>query len=119
MVDESEGVPYLNPNAFGNVPVTANNVALRLGNGTRFRPNLRGWSKSYEDMSIIKRIPLGFREGAYFEIRADIQNLFNRVFWKDPETDIGDPVRFGRVFGKCPDSDCSARTIQLGARISF
>jgi hypothetical protein len=118
-VDESEGVPYLNPNAFGNVPVTANNVALRLGNGTRLLPNLRGWSKSYEDMSIMKRIPLGFREGAYFEIRADIQNLFNRVFWQDPETDIGDPVRFGRVFGKCPDSDCSARTIQLGARISF
>jgi hypothetical protein len=119
LVDESEGVPYLNPNAFGNVPVTANNVALRLGNGTRFLPNLRGWSKSYEDMSIMKRIPLGFHEGAYFEIRADIQNLFNRVFWQDPETDIGDPTRFGRVFGKCPQSDCSARTIQLGARISF
>jgi hypothetical protein len=114
-VDESEGVPYLNPNAFGNVPVTANNVALRFGNGTRFLPNLRGWSQSYEDLSIMKRTPLGFREGAYFEIRADVQNLFNRVFWQEPETDIGDPTRFGRVFGK----NGNARTIQLGARITF
>lgn len=94
-------------------------VPLRFGNGTRFLPNLRGWSKSFEDLSIMKKTSLGFREGAYLEIRADIQNLFNRVLWRDPETDIGDPGRFGRVFGKCPGSDCSPRTIQLGARITF
>jgi Carboxypeptidase regulatory-like domain/TonB dependent receptor-like, beta-barrel len=113
--DRALGNQYLNLKAFGAVPVTDNNIPLRFGNGTRFLPNLRGFARGGESFSLMKRTPLGFREGASFEIRADITNLFNRTWISDPETDIGDPERFGRVFNKYG----GGRVIQLGARINF
>jgi hypothetical protein len=113
--DRSDGTPYLNVKAWGAVPATDNNVAKRLGNGTRFQPNLRGFAQSGEQLSIVKRTRLPFREGTTFEIRADISNPLNRTWIVDPETDIGDPDRFGRVF----DKTGGGRTIQIGARITF
>jgi hypothetical protein len=114
--DRGAGTPYLNLNAWGAVPVTDSNVATRLGNGVRWEPNLRGFARGGESFSMIKRTRLRFvREGANFELRADITNPFNRTWIKDPETDIGDPDRFGRVFDKYG----GGRTIQLGARINF
>jgi hypothetical protein len=114
--DRGNGTSYLNPTAWGAVPVTDNNVPLRLGTGVRFQPNLRGFAQSGEQVSIIKRTRLPFtKESSSFEIRADITNPLNRTWISDPETDIGDPGRFGRVFNKYG----GGRTIQLGARISF
>ncbi len=114
--DRGAGTPYLNINAWGAVPVTEFNVATRLGNGVRREPNLRGFARGGESFSMIKRTRLRFiGEGANFELRADITNLFNRTWISDPETDIGDPDRFGRVFDKYG----GGRTIQLGARINF
>jgi len=86
--------------AWGAVPVTDNNVAKRLGNGVRWQPNLRGFAQSGEQISFIKRTSLKFREGAAFEIRADMTNPLNRTWISDPETDISDPDRFGRTFSK-------------------
>ncbi|HEY3131440.1 MAG TPA: TonB-dependent receptor [Acidobacteriota bacterium] len=114
-VDPDNGTPYLNPKAFGNTPVTANNVPLRFGNAPRWLPNLRGFRQSSEDFSLIKRTALGFREGANFEIRMDAVNILNRVRLGDPNTDASDPGSFGRVFGKC----CGPRNIQLGLRLTF
>jgi hypothetical protein len=114
--DRGLGTPYLNPAAWGPIPVTENNVATRLGNGVRWQPNLRGFARGGESFSMIKRTRFPFiNEAANFEIRADITNLFNRTWISDPETDIGDPERFGRVFNKYG----GGRTIQLGARITF
>jgi hypothetical protein len=76
---------------------------------------LRGFAQSGKQISLIKRTRLPFREATNFEIRADISNPFNRTWISDPETDIGDQTRFGRVFSKYG----GGRTIQLGARISF
>ncbi len=115
--NRSDGTPYLNPAAWGMSPVTENNVAIRLPNGARYQPNLRGFAQSGEQISLIKRTRLPFRETTNFEIRADISNPFNRTWISDPETDISDPTRFGRVFGKTDSS--GGRTIQLGARITF
>ncbi len=116
VVDESNGVPYLNPAAFGTVPGTsANNVPLYLGNAPPLLPNIRGWASYGENFSLMKRTPLKWREGMNLEIRADIINLFNRIGWSNPETDIGDPTRFGRVFSKSG----GPRVIQLGARFTF
>jgi hypothetical protein len=81
----------------------------------RWEPTLRGFAQSNEQLSIIKRTPLPFREGAAFEFRADMTNPMNRTWIGDPETDISDPSRFGRVFNKYG----GRRTIQLGARITF
>ena len=114
--NRGDGTPYLNPAAWGPIPVTDNNVAKRFGNGVRWQPNLRGFARGGEQFSLIKRTPLPFlREGSTFELRADITNLFNRTWVSDPETDISDPTRFGRVFNKYG----GGRTIQLGARITF
>jgi hypothetical protein len=114
--DGAAGTPYLNPAAWGAVPMTDNSVALRLGNGVRWEPNLRGFGRGGESFSMIKRSRLPFiNEGANFEIRADITNLFNRTWLSDPRTDIGVPEEFGRVFEKYG----GGRTIQLGARITF
>jgi hypothetical protein len=116
VVDEANGVPYLNPAAFGTVPGTsANNVPLYLGNAPSRLPNIRGWADYGESFSIMKKFPLPFGEGSSFELRADVTNLFNRIGWSYPETDVGDPERFGRVFSKSG----GPRVIQMGARITF
>jgi len=116
VVDEANGVPYLNPLAFGTVPGTeANNVPLRLGNAPPLLPNIRGWAGYGESFSLMKKFALPFREGSSFEVRADVTNLFNRIGYSNPETDIGDPTRFGRVFGKSG----GPRVIQVGGRLTF
>jgi hypothetical protein len=98
------------------VPVTDNNVATRLPTGVKWQPNLRGFARSGEQLSIIKRTRLPFkRETSNFEIRADISNPLNRTWISDPNTDISDPSTFGRVFSKYG----GGRTIQMGARITF
>ncbi len=114
-VDPNNGTQYLNPKAFGNPPLTDNAVPKRLGNAGRFLPNLRGFAQYSEDFSLLKKTALGFREGANFELRMDVINLFNRVRLADPATDVSDPTSFGKVYGKC----CGPRNIQLGARINF
>jgi hypothetical protein len=114
-VDSIDGTPYLNPAAFAQPPGTVNGVGLRLGNGPRFLPNVRGPAFYSEDFSLIKRIPLKFRENATFEFRADISNLFNRAGRGDPSNDISDPSTFGRIFGVSH----GPRSIQLAARINF
>jgi hypothetical protein len=113
--NRGEGTPYLNPAAWGAVPTTENNVALRFGNGVRNQPNLRGFARNSEQISVIKRTRLPFRETASFEIRADVTNPLNRTWIGDPDTNIEDPERFGRIFDKFG----GGRTIQIGARISF
>jgi hypothetical protein len=114
--DRANGTPYLNPQAWGAVPVTENNVATRFGTGTRWEPNLRGFQSGGEDFSIIKRTQLPFiNEVSNFELRADMTNLFNRTWISDPSTDIGTPEEFGRIFSKYG----GGRAIQLGVRITF
>jgi outer membrane receptor protein involved in Fe transport len=114
-VDRANGTPYLNPAAFAPLPTTDNNVPLRLGNAPRYLPNVRGFRQLSEDFSLLKKFDAGFREGANFEVRIDVINLFNRIRIGDPETDVGDPERFGRVFNKVG----SPRVIQGGLRVSF
>jgi hypothetical protein len=115
-IDPVNGSPYLNTAAFGTPPKTANNVPIRLGNAPRWHPNLRGFAVFREDISLIKRTPLGFREAAAFELRMDVLNLFNRTRLASPATFVTDPSSFGRIFGKV---SAPPRLIQVGARINF
>ncbi|MGH9339569.1 MAG: hypothetical protein ACRD1R_08255, partial [Acidobacteriota bacterium] len=114
-VNPSTGTPYLNPAAFGRPPATGNNVPIRLGTAPRWFSNLRGFPISSEDLSLIKRSALGFREEASFEIRMDVINLFNRVRLGSPSMNINNLNQFGRIFGKIG----GPRIIQLGLRINF
>jgi Carboxypeptidase regulatory-like domain/TonB dependent receptor-like, beta-barrel len=113
--DLDAGNPYLNPAAFGPAPKTPNNVPLRFGNSPRYLSGLRGFASYGENLSLVKRTDLGFREGMNLEFRIDVRNLFNRIGICDPELDVNDPDRFGRVFSKCG----GPRNIQFGARFTF
>ena len=114
-VEVDVGVPYLNPAAFADLPSTPGGVPLHLGNAPRWQPDLRGFRNFGEDFSLIKRTPIKITEGAYFEIRMDAINFFNRIRIADPNTSAGDPESFGLIYGKSG----GPRTIQLGLRISF
>jgi len=115
VVDQGNGTAYLNPAAWGAVPVTDNNVPKRMPNGVNVQPNLRGFMQRSEQVSLIKRTRIPFREATNFEIRADITNPLNRNWVADPETDIGDSARFGRVFTR----NGGGGTIQMGLRLNF
>ena len=82
--DPDVGTPYLNPAAFAPPPLTPGNV---LGNAPRYLSNLRNFARFGEDLSLIKRTDLGFREGMNFELRIDVVNLFNRIGICNPRTD--------------------------------
>ena len=113
-VDVTRGTPYLNPAAFKTPELTSKRVPTHLGTAPRFLPNTRGFSRYGEDFSFIKKTDLGFREGAFFEIRIDAINIFNRIGLGGPITDVGN-ANFGRVFNKAG----GPRTMQIGGRISF
>ncbi|HEY2934553.1 MAG TPA: TonB-dependent receptor [Acidobacteriota bacterium] len=115
-IDPINGSAYLNPAAFGTPPKTARNVPLRLGNAPRWLPNLRGFALYTEDLSLIKKTYLGFREGSNLEIRFDAVNIFNRTIIGGPNTDVTSP-RFGKIFGK--GNAGGPRNIQLGLRFTF
>jgi hypothetical protein len=114
-VEFGAGAQYLNPAAFADLPSTANGVPLHMGNAPRWQPDLRGFKQLGESLSLIKQTPIKITEGANFEIRMDVINLFNRVRLADPNTGVSDPSSFGQIFGKTGDP----RIIQLGLRISF
>ncbi|MEW5979519.1 MAG: TonB-dependent receptor [Acidobacteriota bacterium] len=113
--DVDDGTPYLNPAAFAAPPVTDNLVPLRFGNAPRYLSQIRGFASFSEDLSLIKRTDLGFREGVNLEIRIDALNIFNRIGIQNPSTDVNDTTSFGRIFGKTG----GPRVIQIGARINF
>lgn len=109
------GTQSLNPAAFADLPSTPNGVPLHLGNAPRWQPDMRGFAQFSEGFSLIKQTPIKITEGANFEIRMDVINLFNRVRIGDPNTDTSDTSSFGQIFGKSGNP----RIIQLGLRISF
>ena len=109
------GVPYLNRAAFADLPSTPGGMPLRFGNAPRWQPDLRGWHGFGENLSLVKRTPIKVTEGAYFEVRMDAINVFNRIGIANPNTDMSDPESFGMIYGKSG----GPRTMQLGLRISF
>lgn len=50
-----------------------------------------------------------------FEIHMDVINLLNRFPLGNPNTNAGDPARFGRITGKFG----GPRVIQLGLRLNY
>jgi hypothetical protein len=113
-VDPVNGTQYLNPEAFGAPPSTANGVPERLGNAPRHLPSTRSFAVYSEDVSLIKRTDLPFREGMNLEIRFDFTNIFNRTRNNGPDTDLSSSD-FGKFFGK----GGAPRNIQAGLRITF
>jgi hypothetical protein len=106
------GALYLNPAAFKLVPVTGNNIPLRLGTAPVRMPNLRGPAVYGEDFGLQKKFAIN--EATGFELRADFFNAFNRAGRGNPVTEITAPD-FGRITG----SRFGPRNIQVSARFTF
>jgi hypothetical protein len=106
------GTRYLNREAFAPVPVTGNNVPLRLGTAPRRLSSVRGPARFSEDFGLVKQFV--FTEESNLEIRADFINAFNRAGRGNPITDVANPQ-----FGLITSPLWGPRNIQLGARLTF
>jgi hypothetical protein len=82
---------YLNPAAF---PAQPNYL---LGNATRFNPLMRGFPNFNENISLGKSFP--FTERFRLDFRAEAFNLFNRVVFSNPTTNLNSSS-FGAVNGQ-------------------
>lgn len=88
--------------------------AFTDGNAPRVMPNLRRPSTDNLSASLFKNFPLGFREGAALQVRAEAFNALNHVQFCGPATSIGEG-NFGTI-------TCQAnapRQIQLGMKLTF
>jgi hypothetical protein len=112
-LDAINGTPYLNEAAFADPPLSPNNsFPLRVGTAPRYLPNIRGPAHQEEDFGLIK--DTNITEHVKFQIRADFQNVFNRVGRGDPDTGVNDGT-FGLIFG----SANGPRLIQMSAHLTF
>jgi hypothetical protein len=108
--DGSDGLTYLNLQAFAQVPiVTASGASARPG--TLGRNALRGPGFWNVDLSLAKN--LAITEGVRLQIRADMFNAFNHTSFSGINTNI----RSGS-FGLFT-STRGARVVQVNARLSF
>lgn len=98
---------YLDINAFSQpAPFT-------LGNAPAVLPNVRNFGLFNEDFSILKDFRL--HEAHRLQFRAEFFNIFNRVVFGGPLTNINAPATFGRIGGQAN----SPRNIQLGLKYDF
>jgi carboxypeptidase family protein len=109
---DGSGSLYLNPAAFAKVPVTGNNVPLRLGTAPPRLPGIFGPGVYSENFGVRKSF--AFTEGAHLEFRADMFNAFNRAGRGNPVTDVSN-AQFGKIRG----ARFGPRNIQFEARIVF
>jgi len=96
------GNRYFNPAAFSNPE------GHTLGNGKRLYTELRGFGYAGEDLGLMKNFRI--RERAGVQLRAEFLNVFNRRYFADPNTNMGDSSTFGYV----TTTTGSPRIIQFG-----
>jgi hypothetical protein len=85
-----------------------------FGNGPRMQPNLRNPAYYDEDFSVFKNIFL-HSENRYLQFRAEFFNIFNRVDFGGPSTDIDAPGSFGIIGGQAN----TPRVIQFALKLIF
>jgi hypothetical protein len=101
------GNRYFNPAAFSN-PQGHN-----LGNGKRLYSRLRGFGYAGEDLSLMKTIRAS--ERIHMQVRAEFLNVFNRHYFANPNTNLGDATTFGYV----TSTTGNPRIIQFGLRLDW
>ncbi|MFB3923952.1 MAG: TonB-dependent receptor domain-containing protein [Terriglobia bacterium] len=125
-LDSENGNQYLNPDAFNSGPYydnadlwgprpdpVSNSVATRWGSAPRFLPSTRGPGFQSEDFALLKDTRI--TERFILKFRADFFNVFNRTGLGNPNTDVGDPGSFGKIYGVAH----GPRNIMLSLRLDF
>lgn len=97
---------YYNPNAF-TVP-----GLFSLGNSVRTTTSIRGFHYYNEDLSFYKNTYFG--ENRYVRFEAEAGNIFNRVDFCSPDSNIQDGS-FGHTFTQCN----IPRRVQFGLQVFF
>jgi hypothetical protein len=77
-------------------------------------PNLFAQGTNNISASLFKQFPLGFREGAKLEFRAETFNLFNHVQFGAPNSSIGQSS-----FGQITSQANNPRVAQLALKLYF
>jgi hypothetical protein len=99
---------YLNIDAFGQpAPYTFGNAPKRL-------PNVRRPAFYNEDFSAFKKFGLG-SESRQLEFRAEFFNLFNRVVFGGPASNINNPSTFGTIGSQAN----TPRVVQFAVKLLF
>jgi hypothetical protein len=106
-VQNDPGNRYFDASAFSNP--TGNN----MGNGKRRYEELRGFGRMTEDIGLLKY--MSFTETAKLQIRAELVNAFNRRYFSNPGTGLGNLNTFGNV----TSTTGSGRVVQVGLRLEF
>jgi Carboxypeptidase regulatory-like domain/TonB dependent receptor len=109
---DGKGESYLNRKAFDKVPVTGNNVPLRLGTAPPRLPGIFGPGIYSENFGLKKSF--SFTEESRLEFRIDMFNAFNRAGRGNPVTDFSNDL-----FGKITGARFGPRNMQFEARIVF
>jgi hypothetical protein len=91
----------------------ANPTNHKLGNGKRRYEELRGFGWASEDIGIMKY--WRFTETASLQLRAEFINVFNRHYYANPNTGLGNTTNFGYVTGMTG----TPRNVQIGLRLGF
>ena len=99
---------YLNINAFSQPD------AFTLGNAPPRLPGVRTPASYGEDFSLFKKFYLK-SELRYLELRAEFFNLFNRVVFGYPSSDVNNPATFGFIYYQAN----TPRVIQFGMKLIF
>ncbi len=101
------GNRYFNPAAF-SAP-----QGHGLGNGKRRYTKLRGFGYAGEDVSLMKSIRAA--ERINMQVRAEFLNVFNRHYFANPNTNMGNATTFGYV----TSTTGNPRFIQFGLRLDW
>jgi hypothetical protein len=103
--------PYLNLGAFRKARALEN--LLEIGDVGTVIP-MRGPGFIQWDVALLKDFRLN-KEGRILQLRAEIENLLNKMNPGNPGNQINDPVSFGKI----TTQSGSPRRIMLAARLQF
>jgi hypothetical protein len=110
---ETSGSAQSRLNGWFNASCFTNSGQWEFGNEPRVDPKLRAAGINNWDMALFKKTTI--REGIGLEFRAEAFNLFNRVQFAAPSTDVNSPATFGVITGQAN----RPRIMQFALRLNF
>jgi Carboxypeptidase regulatory-like domain len=99
---------------FANPQVAVIPAPYTDGDAPRVLPNARTPGTDNLTASLFKEVPLKFREQARLQIRLEAYNVFNRVQFAAPDTNVGDAT-----FGQITAQANQPRQVQAALKLYF